>query len=537
MRSQSVKQLLFAHHSLATSKAPHNYLALAMLCPAMANHRSRFHAAMLVCTLLLLLPLLAGCDPIERDREPVSNSNQNINVNQQQETMKFGNTKTKNYNYHENNYQPTQHIQVVFNVGKLKSKKSRTSRPPTAEEYAIKQQIMHIYEAALDGLASWDVTAQNAGLAHLKHLGKILWALNPKYIATQRVMDVTFADPYGLQLDVVPPELEFMQQLTKDDQLEQCEQAPRIELSIDGENSIQAQLDRVADRFGSIVSWDETFEQELFRMPDRMFNSTQLAFKRLIQCLVQPAFCKHKFAAKKVLESEHDDHHQLQPNELVDRVVQSASELSKVEVLPPQIVNEEPELAQGRGTREGNHNGHHHEERQTLNEPRVQQKRTQVAHSGEPTRRPEHHRSDQTGRRRFWPAYNRGVPIRLEAQARLRQQRRRQQQQQQQEQQQEQLRKQQLQQEQQQQEQEQQQQLQQHPSSEAPQSNSKPRRLRIVPPKLFFPSGSLDQKRIFNLSSTRSNTESPVSRFADQRNARSRLPTSNNQSNQHAQIE
>jgi hypothetical protein len=143
--------------------------------------------------LLVLLLLACHVANESHQHEMTSTTNQDINISNQEETIKFGNTKTNNYNFHESNYQPMQSTQVVFNVGKWKPKKLRSLRPPTSEEFAIKQSIMDVYQAALDE------TSRQSGVSspHLEHLGRIIMALNPKYISTRRVMDIVFADPYN----------------------------------------------------------------------------------------------------------------------------------------------------------------------------------------------------------------------------------------------------------------------------------------------------------------------------------------------------
>lgn len=239
----------------------------------------------LIVTLACLIPTNSFQD------EVTTTTNQKVNINNNQETIKWGNHKIKNYNFQESNYQPTQVTQLVLNIPKLN--KLRAARPPTVEEYAIKNKILSVFEAAKRDFGNQSI--------YLDHLGRIIKALNPKYIATDRVMRVAFADPADPDIRVVPPESELpppTAEHQKPVDNVQVSTGPGVsfqpaplELNGDDEESITKQLDMLKDKFSEIVVWDKRFARKLTRIDDNQFEPSQVAFKRLIQCLAYPLFC------------------------------------------------------------------------------------------------------------------------------------------------------------------------------------------------------------------------------------------------------
>lgn len=226
-----------------------------------------------------------------------------INSSTNTETVKIGNSKTKNYNFQESNYLPTQLTQVVLNVPKTHSRILRRTRPPTVDEFMIKRKILDVYdkaaselsgafygkEANLNGAVSSSLPA-SAGVRavngqkslYFNHLGRILQALNPKYIATERVRDVAFADPADpngpVQLPDVPPQL------------------LALELNLGGTDETVKPVKQVSDllleledKFRSQVSWDQDFIAALSETNDEQLQPSQLAFKRLLICLNDPS--------------------------------------------------------------------------------------------------------------------------------------------------------------------------------------------------------------------------------------------------------
>lgn len=219
---------------------------------------------------------------------------QQLSVNNQEETFNVGNSLTNNIHKIEQNYQPQQSTQVVFNVGKLKTheneaRKLRKSRPPTLEEMAIKRRIMEIYEAAIRELGGGEAAKASPNLQHLE---LILRALNPKYIATERLWLATFNnDP------VEPPELEATSTTTSISSApaatSECN-SPPPPIKLEPDSPIDKQLDELASRFSSIVSWDQRFAKQLFSKRQRAqleSTPTRKAFTRLLRCLSFPLSC------------------------------------------------------------------------------------------------------------------------------------------------------------------------------------------------------------------------------------------------------
>ena len=235
---------------------------------------------LLVSPILVLIGLLLIATETRQD-EVITTTNQNVNVNNNQETIKYGNTKTNNYNVHSSNYQPTQVAQMILNFRKPHHKKLRKSRPPTIEESEIKQRLMNLYH---DALISVDEPS-----ASLIHLGRVLQALNPKYISTARVARAVYADPANPDVVVVPPEAELPP--PDEQELDVQDTQPPLELSSNHDYSIGEQLDALKERFESNVHWDKAFAQTLAKLDDRELQPYQIAFKRLIQCLAFPSSC------------------------------------------------------------------------------------------------------------------------------------------------------------------------------------------------------------------------------------------------------
>lgn len=215
-------------------------------------------------------------------------SNYQMTQNSNTETIKIGNSKTKNFNIQESNYQPTQYTQVVLNVPKAKV--LRKSRPPTVEEFQIKQAIVDLYEQLK---SHFDASQPPSSL---DRLGRVIEALNPKYIATERVRRQLFPDPSDA--GALPPLAQF--------------QAAPVELSA-ASGSIEAQLSGLDQRFREQVSWDSSFVDALSGLQDAQLDPTQLAYKRLIVCLAEPSLCQQEVAktadeteAKALVERENE---------------------------------------------------------------------------------------------------------------------------------------------------------------------------------------------------------------------------------------
>lgn len=117
--------------------------------------------------------------------EPNVSERTEISNNIKTETVKVGNTKTKNYHIEAAEFRPTQLTQVVLNVPKL-PKYSRKTRPPSQEELLVKQRILEVFDEVCESVGGY--------VPALEHLQRILEALNPKYISTERVVRAVFGN-------------------------------------------------------------------------------------------------------------------------------------------------------------------------------------------------------------------------------------------------------------------------------------------------------------------------------------------------------
>lgn len=235
----------------------------------------------------LLLPLAALACLCAGEPQPIRQENTSIvnkqtSVSNSEETINISNELNNNYHIREANYRPTQSTQVVFNVGKL-GKKLRKARPPTTDELAVKRRLISVYNEALR-----EAQQAEGGKVHLQHLGRILKALNPKYIATERVFRTVFSDPADPNLEVIPPELEGAEGSSEGEMADE----DKIELGKEG--PVAQQLDRVADRFEQLVKWDQQFSSALADTPISQLSPRQIAFKTLFQCLAEPNSCQTK---------------------------------------------------------------------------------------------------------------------------------------------------------------------------------------------------------------------------------------------------
>lgn len=247
---------------------------------------------------LLLFTFLCFCLSASKSSygdDHITNSSYKISSNKNTEKIGIGNSKTNNYNINESNYSPTQVTQVVLNVAK--PKKLRKSRAPVEAEFAIKRRILQVYELAKQEAARLE-TAPDIGhdnqvehvgqgggqaLTHLNQLGRIIQALNPKYIATERVRRVAFADPddpnalvpLPSQLEQPQPEVEGVQ-------------SDRQVLHLDFNETtklVPDQLDQLTEHFNSLVSVSQDFIRQLELTPDETMSPVETAFKRLLLCL------------------------------------------------------------------------------------------------------------------------------------------------------------------------------------------------------------------------------------------------------------
>lgn len=193
--------------------------------------------------------------------------------------VEVGNTNNEHYNFGGANYQPTQVTQVVF--GKPKLAKTRKGRPPTKEELAIKHRILHI----------WTRAQYETGYSsiYLRHLGRILDALNPKYISTQRVKNVAFADPNNPDVHVVPPESEHSDQIAAYVKAGEVAWPAFEPLKLVGKvESSPEMIEKLAELetyFKKFVDWDDEFVQSLKKIDNRQLTHVHSAFKHLIETL------------------------------------------------------------------------------------------------------------------------------------------------------------------------------------------------------------------------------------------------------------
>lgn len=246
-------------------------------------------------TNLTLLLLVGSYLTISGSLQDDITSTYSLNSNTNQEIVKIGNTKYNHYNFKDGLYQPTQLTQLVFNVPK--PKKLRKYRLPTEEEYAIKEQILGLYQAALEE------TGENS--VYLNHLGRVLMALNPKYIATRRLKKIAFADPNNPKIYSRAPESELTERYRQDHiteeqsrKLEASARAAITPLKLAGEDEIVGKLGSVEEQFRKTVEWDSAFSDALQQVEDDQLNPIQLAFKRLIVCLNNPIKCSQKLVQK-----------------------------------------------------------------------------------------------------------------------------------------------------------------------------------------------------------------------------------------------
>lgn len=190
------------------------------------------------------------------------NDNLSVSSSANSETIKIGNTKTNNYHIQGSSFLPTQLTQVVLNVPKI-GKKLRRTRQPTVEEMAIKGKILEIYEKA-NGMNS----------VYYQHLGRIIQALNPKYIATERVRRVAFGDPYDPNTLIPLPQYNPIQ----------------LELALVSGSPLD-KLNLLASKFNELFTWDENIVDEFASLPDESLEPNQAVFKRVILCLSGHPLC------------------------------------------------------------------------------------------------------------------------------------------------------------------------------------------------------------------------------------------------------
>lgn len=227
--------------------------------------------------------LLLASHGVSSQNSETSILNQRLSVSNREDTLNIGNQHTNNYIVNKSSYKPSQ--KLVLKLPKI----TRRSRPPTRKEFAIKQRLLETYNTVVSEVHK-RINGDKSNLIHLEHLGRILLALNPKYIATERVRRVAFADPADPNITVVPPE-------TLTDETEGLEkpqaatsQITRLADASDRE-SIMEQIDLLSDRFEKSVIWSKSFAQKLLKISDRKVSPRQLVFKRLIQCLSYPKLC------------------------------------------------------------------------------------------------------------------------------------------------------------------------------------------------------------------------------------------------------
>lgn len=341
-------------------------------CKAQSTKLSSFKKVLLLFASLFVCLVFEVRHSFGDDIRSTYNVRSNINTNT--ETIKIGNSKTKNYNIQESNYLPTQLTQVVVNVPK--SKKLRKDRPPTEDEFMIKRKILDVYdeikrefetaislvnsEASLnkqtqqqqqlkesenstkEKLESTNdlkttlpaakyaalVSTANAASKHLNHLGKIIQALNPKYIATERVRSIAFADSNS-NLDAIAASFVPLSETfeAKQQQQKQQQQPKLVSLELTGqqghkeeekdeaekekslEDFLSDQLDTLNERFRELFLWDQSFIEALENVEDEEFSQTQLAYKRLILCLNDPNLC---VISTKLARHQHEQQQQQQ---------------------------------------------------------------------------------------------------------------------------------------------------------------------------------------------------------------------------------
>lgn len=284
----------------------------------------------------------------------ITNSSYKISSNKNTEKIGIGNTKTNNYNIHQSNYSPTQVTQVLLNV--VKPKKLRKSRAPVEAEFAIKRRIVQLYELAKQELAqalaaksttdspddnqlNSDALGAERASMHLNHLGRVIEALNPKYIATERVRRVAFADPDDSgALVPLPDHLELPTEMQATEGGLVPDQGASQMLHLDFNETTKLvldQLDELAARFSAQVSYSPAFIEQLQQTSDHAMTPVQSAFKRLLLCLNDSDQCdmgekqqeQQIHLRRREMKTEHDADKGQLASELVSKALSDVSHI------------------------------------------------------------------------------------------------------------------------------------------------------------------------------------------------------------------
>lgn len=204
-----------------------------------------------------------------------TNVNHNVNVTNNLKQIKVKNNEETNVKVKEKNKFNSQLAQIVVNVPKQKV--LRKSRYPTQEEYRVQEGIKLLWRRVKKLLSSEKTKS-------VRKLEEVVNALNPKYVATERIYKILFTPP-GLQNDM-PPLADFSKQLEP--------------LKLDAEKPIGEQLDLVRDELVKRrVDWGLAFMEKLANTSDRELEPEQVSIKRMLLCLGNHYFCPKPVSAKK----------------------------------------------------------------------------------------------------------------------------------------------------------------------------------------------------------------------------------------------
>lgn len=256
-------------------------------------------------------------------KEIINNNTNDLSYSKKTSTenIAIGNTNNNNYNIQKSDYTPTQVTQVVLNVPK--PKKLRISRPPTEEEFEIKRKILSVYDNARQ-------EARVVNSINFDHLGRILQALNPKYIATERVRRVAFGNPNDPTTIFSIPDIKPQPLSTIS-----------LKVSNNSNESLLNQLTALNKQFRSQVYWDLQFVNLLANTNDQQLNGQQLAFKKLLMCLTQPDFCpqpeeNNLLVRQEELENAYQQQQYLPLQQTGGEMAMAASEINQQAVyIPP----------------------------------------------------------------------------------------------------------------------------------------------------------------------------------------------------------
>lgn len=212
--------------------------------------------------------------PME-ESELKKNVNNNVNVTNNLKQIKVKNNEETNVKVKEKNKFNSQLAQIVVNVPKQKV--LRKSRYPTTEEYRVQEAIKLLYKKVKKLLKTENTRS-------VRKLDEVINALNPKYVATERIWKILFTQPW-LRNDM-PPLPDFSKELEP--------------LKLDADKPIGEQLDSVRDEVVKRrIDWGLAFMEKLANTSDRELEPEQVAIKRMLLCLGNHYFCPKTVSAKR----------------------------------------------------------------------------------------------------------------------------------------------------------------------------------------------------------------------------------------------